>query len=539
MYEVYQQVLEYIRATWRRRWYAISIAWLVAGGGWIAVASLPDSFESSARIYVDMDTMLAPLMRGLAVETNLYHQIDIMQRTLLSRPNLEKVMLMTDMDLKVQNEQEKEALMDRLRDGIHVRQQGPNLFQVAFTDTDPAATKRVVQAVLNIFVESNLGANRKDMDATRRFLEDQIRDAERSLEEMEARIAEFKRKNMGFVTSGEGGYYNRLQTLRADVAASEQKIKDALAVRDELKAQLAAIPQYIEVPGGSDGPIGVSSGPETGLQADIFKLEQARDQLLLRYTEQYPDVVTIDNRLKDMRARLKAMQEQTPAAGPAGAAPDGGLAPGKKGQLNPVFEQVQLQLVQHEAAIKAMERRLEGQTASVEEWQKMANLVPQIEAEQKQLTRDYDLKRKQYHEFRARLESANLARDLETKAQKVQFRVIDPPRVPVKPSGPNRTAFFVAVLLAGVVGGAAVAFLLGQLNTTFPSVQRLRRSFALPVLGSVTAIVSGRERRSRRRETLGFTFVSGGLAVAFLGLIAIEKFGRSEIVESVRGLGII
>ena len=130
MSDVYQEILRYIGSIWRRRWYAIAIAWLICGAGWTTVASLPDRYESSARIYVDMDTMLGPVMRGIAVEMNLLDQIDIMRRTLLSRPNLEKILLMTDLDLTVKNDQDKERLIDSLAHRINIVQQGRNLFEI-------------------------------------------------------------------------------------------------------------------------------------------------------------------------------------------------------------------------------------------------------------------------------------------------------------------------------------------------------------------------------------------------------------------------
>ena len=193
MNDIFSQILTYLHAIWRRRWYVIAVAWFVCGAGWTAVATLPDRYEASARLYADMDTMLNPLMRGMAVEMNLFQQLDVLQRTLLSRPNLEKVVLMTDLDLQVHTDVEKEGLLDRLGKSITIKQQARNLFHISFEDADPQLAKRVVQAILQIFVKSSLGASRQDMDATRRFLDAQIREAEQQLGEVEARITQFKR----------------------------------------------------------------------------------------------------------------------------------------------------------------------------------------------------------------------------------------------------------------------------------------------------------------------------------------------------------
>lgn len=540
MNDVFVQIFSYAAGIWRRRWYMLAVAWLVCGAGWTAVASLPDRYESSARIYVDMDTMLGPLMKGLAVEMNLFQQIDIMRRTLLSRPNLEKVILMTDLDLTVKTDEGKEKLIDEMGAKINIVQQGRNLFQISYEDTERELTKRVVQAVMQIFVEGNLGASRKDMETTRRFLEGQIRSYERQLVDAEARLAKFKRENMGLLP-GEGNYYTHMQQMRGKLAETEAQIGEATMIRDELRAQLEDVPKFLEVAkeGNADLLAG-SSGPESDLQIRILEMQQVIDSLLMRYTEQHPDVQSAQRRLTVLQKQLE--EEMAPAA-PVGGAGEAGdappAAPGKALVSNPVYEQIKLQLVQQEGVIAALKNRAEQARKDVEKWVGMAKLVPQVEAQLAQLNRDYEIIRKGYSEIRQRQESAKLASDLETKAQKVQFRIIDPPKLPVKPSGPNRPLLFGAVLFAGLGAGIAFAFLLSQVNTTFSSIQRLRATFTLPVLGRISAIVSQRERRQHLRELIGFSAVGVFLLLACGGLIGIEIVGAGNVLGKIKDLGII
>ena len=543
MNEVYTKFVSYMISIWRRRWYVIAISWFLCGAGWTFVASMPDSYESRARIYVDTDSMLGPLMRGLAVQTNLFKQIDIMHRTLLSRPNLEKVILMTDLDLSVHTDEAREALIVSLRDRIKLRQQGQNLFNVGFTDADPAMTKRVVQAVLQIFVEGNLGASRKDMESARRFIDDQIRDYEQQLVAAESRLADFKRKNMGFLPGG-GNYYSQMQRMRAQIGTSEGVVAEAVSVRDELRQQLASIPEFHEVQSADDMTASAfgspGAGPEADTQIRIVEIESAMEELLTRYTSKHPDVLAAQRRLDGLKKQLAAemsapMQAQEPILDTTQ-----GDAEARRNLIpNPVHEQIKLQIVQQEANIAALQRRLANEREGAEKWAKMAGLVPKVEAELKRLDRDYEIVKKNYEQLRARKESAKLAQDLETKAQKVQFRIIDPPTVPLKPSGPNRPLFLSIVLLAGIAGGIGFAFLLVQINATFTNVQELRQKFTLPVLGSISAIMSTRERRRQAREHTGFAFVAVSLIIAFGSLQAIETLGVEQLLEIAKGLGIV
>ncbi len=110
-------VEQYLRAAWRRRWIGVVVAWLICGVGWVGVYLVPNQFESSARLYVDADAILTPLLRGLAADSAPTSQLEMLQRTLLSRPNLEKLVSKTDLDLSVAGPSDRERLLQGLANG--------------------------------------------------------------------------------------------------------------------------------------------------------------------------------------------------------------------------------------------------------------------------------------------------------------------------------------------------------------------------------------------------------------------------------------
>src|SRR5262245_53743252 len=118
-------------AVWRRRWICIAVAWLVCVAGWIFVAMIPNSYQARTRIYVDTETMLAPLLKGMAIEVNLSRQVEVMQRTLLSRPNIEKVLRSTDQDIRADTPEKREALIDAVEKKTSIRPESArNLFTI-------------------------------------------------------------------------------------------------------------------------------------------------------------------------------------------------------------------------------------------------------------------------------------------------------------------------------------------------------------------------------------------------------------------------
>lgn len=120
----------------RLRWSIIVIAWAVCLTGWLAVAALPDRHMAQARIFVDTGTILAPLMKGLAVSADVDAQVEMMRRTLLSRPNLKQLLRLTKLDATVHDEVARTALIERLGREIQLTTEGPGLFRITYETAD-------------------------------------------------------------------------------------------------------------------------------------------------------------------------------------------------------------------------------------------------------------------------------------------------------------------------------------------------------------------------------------------------------------------
>jgi polysaccharide chain length determinant protein (PEP-CTERM system associated) len=240
MQEIVQQVLATVRGMWKFRWPAIVVAWVVAAIGSMVVWRIPDQYEATARIYVDTDSILKPLMSGLAVQPNVEQQINMLSRTLISRPNIEKLIRMADLDLKTQSKADQEALVERLTKGISIRVAGgANLYSLAYQDSEQNKAKRVIQSMVSIFVESGLGASRKDTDSAKTFLGEQIKAFEAKLEEAEARLKEFRLRNLDRQGPEGKDVASRMAEIGAQLEAAKLQLREAEQARDAAKRQLA------------------------------------------------------------------------------------------------------------------------------------------------------------------------------------------------------------------------------------------------------------------------------------------------------------
>jgi polysaccharide chain length determinant protein (PEP-CTERM system associated) len=507
MNDVLSQVLAALRAAWNYRWYGLGFAWVLAVCGWVFVMTMPNRYEASARVYVDTQSMLRPLMNGLAVQPNLDQQISVMSRTLISRPNLEKVVRMADLDLKIKTQEEKEALLDRLAKRIEIKAAGrDNLFEIAFQDTKPEAARNVVQALLTIFVEGSLGDKRKDSDSARRFLDEQIKAYEQRLAQAENAVKEFKRQHMGQMPEDGKDYYSQLQAISVALNQAKLELAEAQKARDAIKSQISGDDLVVMSP--NEDVQGVN--PE--LDARINSLKKNLDALRLNYTEQHPDIVAnkrIIQQLEDQRSQEAKQKKAVNYGGAAG---------------NSAMQQLRVALADQEAKVAALTARVNEYTSRFNSQRAAANSIPQVEADYTQLVRDYQVNKQNYESLLNRRESAHLSGEMDANASVVDFRVIDPPRVPSHPAAPNRSLLLSGVTLAAVGAGFVLAFLLSQLRPTFNTRRELRDLTGLPVLGVVSMIWTQEQQNKRRKSLVVFASCFAGLLLMYGAVVGSVAF---------------
>ncbi len=500
-----------IAAIWRHRWLALAAAWLICGIGWFAVSLMPNQFESSARVYVNVDAVLTPLLRGLAVEGESAATLDYLERTLLSQPNMEKVISKTNLDLQVTTPASRQQMVQGLARSIRVVSQTRTLFTISYRNTSPQLAHDVVQALLDIFTESTTGTDRADLENAQRFLDQQIASYERQLRDAEQRRAAFRAKYVDLLPSNDYGGATGLDSARSAETALKGQLADALSQRETLQKELASTPQYLPF-----SALGGAGGPSANAVA-LADAERKLALLRLQYTEEDPDVIAQRQLVEALRSGKMGPLSVAPSPAPA-------ASNARSGVPNPLYQSLKLKLVDADVQIASLKRQVKTATAQRAQMEKIARAVPGVQAQYQNLDRDYNVLRKNYEELLARRESAAIAQAANTQADKVKLTVVDPPLVPHTPVAPNRLLLLSVVLVLGLGGGAGLAFALGQLDRSFRSVDDLR-TLGLPVLGALS-LVGTRTMRRRMVSVLGFGVVVLLLVAVFGGLIAhTARFG--------------
>jgi polysaccharide chain length determinant protein (PEP-CTERM system associated) len=487
MAEITAVLLNFLKAIGKYRWYAVVIAWTVALIGWAVVLRLPPQYEASARVYVDTQSILKPLMSGMTTMPNLDQQVIFMRRTLLSRPNVERLMRMVDLDVKAKDTKEHDKIVDELMSKIKLGgTERDDIYTITYVSDNPKLGKDIVQSLLTIFVEGSFSGKKQDSTKAVQFIDDQIKNYEEKLAAAENTLKEFKIKNMGMLP-GSGDFNGQLSSVTDQLNQARLELSEAEQARNAIRRQINGEPAK---PGTQTiDPAMVD--PE--LESRIATVQKNLDGLRLQYTEQHPDVVA-NKRLLDQLLVQKA-----------------DLAKNKKRSLDPgagyspMLQQLTVALSQAEARVASMRARVDEFSGRVARLRAQSNTAPEIEAQMAQLNRDYDINKQNYQKLVDRREQARLSGDLSSATDMLTFRVIDPPTVPNRPSGPNRLRLFSLVFGGALVAGLAVAFLMSQVRPTFVSQSTLREATGLPVLGSIGMNWTNEQtvRRKRRLAAVG------------------------------------
>ena len=512
MDELLRQAITALRGMWRRRWLGIIVAWVVGAASVAAVLAIPDKYEASARVFVDTQSILRPLMSGLVTQPNVDQQVMMLSRTLITRPSVEKLMRMADLDLKIQSKADRDALAENLMSALKINNTTrDNIYTITYRDTQPEQAKRVVQSLVSIFVESNLGDARKDTESARKFLDKEIAAYEKKLEEAEARLKEFKLRNLGVQNSDGKDHFSRMAAAGSALEQSRLELREAEQSRDSLRRQLVGEDAPSLLPDASRESIAGVAVPE--IDARIDAQQRSLDAMLQRFTDKHPDVVSTRRLIKDLEdqkreeiaARRKAVQAN----------------PSSSVSTNPVQQQLKINLSETEATVAALRTRVAEYQSRYDRLKSSVTLMPQIEAEFAQLNRDYEINKRNYEQLVQRRESASMGSEMDNTAG-VDFRLIDPPRASPKPVAPNRALFLPLTLLLALAAGVAVTFAASQLRPVFFDARALREACGLPLLGTVSLLPNETTKRNERKDLLRFVAACVTLVGAYgAGLLAL------------------
>lgn len=501
---LYEEFRIAVHSVWQRRWLAMGIAWAICVLGWLAVALIPNTYESQAKLFVQTKAIL-PENTGIS-PVERQKQIDNVEQTLTSAANLEKVVRGTDLGKNLVTPREIEGAVNGLRGAIKIKSEQDNLFEISATmtaggrsDGEAASLARdIVQKLIDIFVEENLAGGRGETSDTLRFLDEQLAKRQKELEIAEQKRVKFETENLGMLP-GIGSVSQRLEQGRLEINQIDSQLIAAQSALAAINGQVAGTPQSIA--GG--GAAGVN--PLAQAQGELASVK-ARG-----LTDQHPDVVALKNQIAALRA-----------AG-AGASTSYNVP-------NPAYSSLVSMKAERQAAVTALQSRKAALQGEMNAMVAKQIQEPGVAAEQARIARDYEVLKTQYDKLLADREQVRLRGQVETQTDAVRFDLITPPSSPRTPIAPKRPLLLAAVLFAGIAGGIGGAFALGQLSASYPTAAKLEAASGLPVIGSISQMLTQAQRDERKRKLRMYLGSAGALVGVFLVLLIIEFIQRGSVV---------
>lgn len=496
---LYDEFRVAVHSVWTRRWLVLGVAWGICILGWLAVASIPNRYDSRARLLVDANQILPDDAGGSPYSGG--QQIDQIRETLTSARNLEKVALTTGLIGADAGEREKAGAVAMLQKNIKVVPQQQNIFEItsavgvgSLSDADNAKlASGVLDSLITVFRDDQLRGGRMNAREGLKFLDSQIADREKALRDVEARRGAFEAQNIGLIPGGSGSPAQRVDAARAELSQIDSQLVSAQAQLAAANGQLSSTPATVPGVGGVGG--GVARQQLAGAQNELSSM-RARG-----LTDAHPDVIA----LKSQIASLKAIADREGSGGGAG------------GVQNPAYASLAAMRAERQATVSALSSRksqLMGDIAKITS-QQIQN--PGIAAEYDRINGEYTALKAQYDKLLAQREQVRLRGEVQTETDAIKIELLDPPSKPTSPAAPNRPLFLTLVLLAGIGGGIGAAFGLSQVRTSYSTAAKLERASGLPVIGSITEVVTP-ERHIERRKRLVWL---GGGAAALVGLYAL------------------
>ncbi len=499
MSDIFEELRTALYSVWHRRWFALAVAWGVCLLGWLVVAMIPNTYESKARIYVDVDDVLSEQL-GIAGDGR--EEITRVRQTLLSSVNLEKVITSTKLGENISERSDMDGAIARLAEDVQVDSEEDNLFSItaevgmsSLSDSENAVLARnVVQKLLDIFREEHISGNRAEISGAIADLNDQLEERKVELEAAEERRLAFESQYPELI-GGSQSLSTKVQQSRTELRDIDADLAAAEIALASINSQISSTPRTIV--GGAN-----AVGPQASLLQAQSQLAELRGRGL---TDQHPDVVST-------RRQVEILTRQVAAAGPGQAS----------GTPNPAYSQLLALQADREANVGSLQARRAAIQSNVASLMASQASEPAVAAEANRISRDYDVLRTNYERLLEDREKLRTRGDVVDETSQYKFDLVDPPIVPQAPAAPNRPLLLIGVLFAGIAAGAGAAYALSQLRSSFATPQKLEKSMGLPVIGSISLTISETAKELRRRRLKQFAGATAGLFGVLVILLAIE-----------------
>jgi polysaccharide biosynthesis transport protein len=485
---------EYFAIGFRRRWWILLPLFACWAAVWGVSWLLPTTYQSEALILVEdqkvPDKFVAP-----NVNVNLQNRLQSITQQILSRTRLQATIDRFGLYARPHGFTallKSRDPIDQMRNDVKIDlvdspgHRGEfSAFKIRYSAGSPLLAQQVNNELTSLFVEENEQTDRQLSVNTTAFLENQLAGARARMEDQEAKVAVFKRTHVGKLP---GQLESNVQIL-AGLQAQLENTQHALDTSNQQRIYLESLLQQYQ-----------SAQASLGGKDSILDMHVRLEDLRSRYTDNYPDVVALKDKIataekvkKQTESELVSSQEIEKATNPVGSSTDYGMLSGSPTGMM----QVQSQLKANQLEIQNNQQHVKDLESQIIAYQTRLNLTPETEQQLADISRGYDESKSNYDSLLQKQMQSQLATSLEQRQQGEQFRVLDPPSLPNKPSAPNHFRISLGGLILGLVVGSALAAFLELTDVRIRQERDLQKIVPVRVLVGIPRLGTPDENNVR------------------------------------------
>jgi polysaccharide chain length determinant protein (PEP-CTERM system associated) len=480
----------------KRRWWIIAIPAIIFPLVGFAITFLVQpEYLSQTLVLVEQQKVPESYVKAVVTE-DLSGRLASMKEQILSRsrlqPIIERFNLFANAGLSMDDR------IDKTRKNIGItpiqseiaRTNGLPGFFISFRANDPRTAQLVCGEIQSLFVSENLSDRAASAAGTTEFLKGQLADAKAKLDEQDAKLRKFQQTYVGKLPGAEASNINMLTTLNTQLDAATQAIARLEQNKSYVESMASLQQQNQASQAGEHG----SSTPQAQ-QVELQQLLSQEADLTSRYTDDYPDVVSVRRKIKELRDKMDKA--------PAPAAPTAASTPKPADTMAALQLRAQLKAMDQEIAMKKRDQA--AIQAQLHLYQERVASSPEVEEEYKAITRDNQTAQTFYDDLLNKIQTAKMATDLEKRQQGEQFRVMDEPNLPEAPFSPKRSVYIAGGFAIGLGLGLLIVGTLEYLDTAVRSERDIWAFTKLPTLGVIAfngepELVNSRRRWFRRQS---------------------------------------
>jgi len=492
------------REVWQRKFVCLFgfavVSFVVLGVGMF----WPSKFEASATIFADNQNILKPLLANSAAQSSIQNQTQVVRDMMHSPRLLTRVVEKLYRVGQFESAEELGQKINTLRGKISVKGLGSSYIKVSYSDKTSEDAYRVINTVIDEFIKTSSDEQRSESREAFLFIDNQVKQYKDQLVMAEERLKDFRAFNF----DGRDGDVN------ASISRLREQIEQLKISLDEDSTTQVALTKQLE----EESEFSSNKFKADAYSGRLEALVARKNTLLLSYTEDYPDVVSLTYQIEDIRQTIREAAENDKNAGSSKQNSEQEMV------LNPLYQELRSRLSFIQADIKAKEKRLVALNGLLEKEFERRKRIAARGAEESELTRDYNVTKRIYEDMLERKEKARLSMTLNIEGQGVTYRVQEPAIPPLNPTGLRFLHFVVLGPFVGVfvVLGFVVLYVLIDPRIRFS--ERMQ-DFGVLTLAVVPHIKTPFTKRVVRMDLIICFFLGSLIMAAYIGLAYASKMG--------------